>query len=85
MLTFFSENYSETTAILDLKAAVNEYIGDLPFYANCLNQSYVRMLIQACTSKIYEWVVKPILYEHTQAIHNEENKLDSALADFSCF
>ena len=42
----FSENYSETTAILDLKAAVNEYIGDLPFYANCLNQSYVRMLIR---------------------------------------
>lgn len=76
----FAEQYSETTAIVDLKKSVNEYIGDLPFYANCLNESYVRMLIQACTSKIYEWVVKPILYEHTHAIHNEENKLDSALA-----
>ncbi|NQY79114.1 MAG: hypothetical protein HRT47_02260 [Candidatus Caenarcaniphilales bacterium] len=76
----FSERFSETTAIVDLKKAVNEYVGDLPFYANCLNESYVRMLIQACTSKVYEWVVKPILYEHTQAIHNEENKLDSSLA-----
>lgn len=76
----FAEQYSDTTAIVDLKKSINEYIGDLPFYANCLNESYVRMLIQSCTSKIYEWVVKPILYEHTQAIHNEENKLDSALA-----
>ena len=76
----FSENFSETTAVTDMRKAMNEYSKDLPFYANCLNESYVKMLIQACNSKIYERVVKPIVNEHIQAIHTEENKMDSSLA-----
>ncbi len=75
----FSENYAKTTAISDLKKTLNDLVGDCFAYADCLNESQVRMLMQACNSKIYEWIVKPILYDRTQAIHSPENKVDSCL------
>jgi hypothetical protein len=83
----FSENYSRTNAITDLKhtlsnllgAHKNNLLGTHNNYADCLNESQVRMLMQACNSKIYEWVVKPILYDRTQPIHSPENKIDTSL------
>lgn len=75
----FNENYSRTNAIIDLKNTLNNLIVNCNDYANCLNESQVRMLMQACNSKIYEWVVKPILYDKTQPIHSPENKIDTSL------
>jgi hypothetical protein len=75
----FSENYSKTNAIIDLKNFLNNSIVHCNAYADCLNESQVRMLMQACNSKIYEWVVKPILYDRTQPIHSPENKIDTSL------
>ena len=75
----FNENYSKTKAITDLKNTLNASINSNNAYADCLNESQVRMLMQACNSKIYEWIVKPILYDRTQPIHSPENKIDTSL------
>jgi|694.fasta_scaffold00042_109 hypothetical protein len=75
----FSENYGRTNAIIDLKNTLNNLIVNCNAYADCLNESQVRMLMQACNSKIYDWVVKPILYDRTQPIHSPENKIDTSL------
>ena len=75
----FSENYSKTKAITDLKNTLNASVNSNNAYADCLNESQVRMLMQACNSKIYDWIVKPILYDRTQPIHSPENKIDTSL------